>query len=163
MINIRHLRTGLAVCAVLLVSSLFLPSMAEAQGGRLRILVANLTPEDETDEDFGEDLSDELRDLLDLDTHVAMSERETDNAAREFELRLDGLDCLLAQQLATAIQVPLVFCGTYRTEGDLVRYSGSFFTVPGGEQFTPEPGTVPAEGSCLTCISVPKTNLSLDA
>ena len=143
MIDIRHLRTGLAVCAVLLVSSLFMPSTAEAQGGRIRILVANLKPEDETDEDFGEDLSDELRDLLDLDTHVAMSGRDTDDAAREFDLRLDGLDCLLAQQLATLIEVQLVFCGTYRTEGDLIRYSGSFVTVPGGEQFTPEPATAP--------------------
>ncbi|MEX1256295.1 MAG: tetratricopeptide repeat protein [Gemmatimonadota bacterium] len=120
------------------------PAHSEAQeGGRFRVMVANLKPTDGTRENFGADVSDRVRDILDLPTHVAMSERDTDQAARQYDLRASNLDCTTARQLADLLRVPLVFCGDYATEGGNIRFTGSFFTVPGGEEFSVTPDPLP--------------------
>jgi len=146
MTNGRFSSLGLpAVMAAALLLTPFLPARVEAQGGgRLQILVVDMKPTDGTQPAFGERASNELRGLLDLDTHLALNERQTDQAARQFDLRRASLDCLLGRQLAGAMSVPLVFCGEYRTEGGQIVYDGAFYTVPDGEEFRAGEATVAA-------------------
>lgn len=143
-IGSRNWRVGLLMGMGAFLTIPFVPLQAEAQdGGRFRVLVANLKPTDGTRDRFGERISERLRDILDMPTHVAMAERDTDQAARQYDLRLSNLDCTTSRQLADLLGVPLVFCGEYATEGDQIRYTGSFFTVPGGEEFTYGPELLP--------------------
>jgi tetratricopeptide (TPR) repeat protein len=146
MIASRLARMGLVFSTAALLSVPFIPSQVEAQdGSRFRVLVANLTPTDGTRDRFGERTSDRLRDILDLPTHVAMGGRDIDQAARQYDLRLNDLDCVTARQLADLLSVPLVFCGEYETVDGQIRYQGSFFTVPAGEEFRTDPDML-AEG-----------------
>ena len=136
-------RMGLSVLGSILLLSPFASHEVEAQvSGRMQVLVANLTPSGEADEDFGEDLAEELRDLIDMDTHVAMSDDDIDDAARDFDMRLEDLNCLFSQQLAAQLEVPMIFCGSYEQSGETVSYSARFITSPAGEVFAVEPQTV---------------------
>ena len=137
------MRMGLAVLGAVLLAVPFAARDVEAQaGGRMRVLVANLTPSGDADDEFGRDLSEELRDRIDIDTHVAMSDDDIDDAAREFDMRLRDLNCLFSQQLAAQLEVPMVFCGSYDQSGDMATYSARFITSPGGEEFAVETQTV---------------------
>jgi len=143
MIIARLRMTLVAAAAALFVAVPLLPAEAEAQDrSRWRVLVANMKPADDSRERFGERVSGHLRNLIDLNTHVAMPERDTDRAARDFDLRLRDLDCAFSMQLASQIDVPLVFCGEYETVGDEVEFLGKFVTVPGGEEFEAGPHRV---------------------
>ncbi len=147
MIGSRFPRLGLVLSTMALLALPLIPSQAEAQdGSRFRVLVANLTPTDGTRDRFGERTSDRLRSILDMPTHVAMASRDIDQAARQYDLRLNQLDCTTARQLADLLSVPLVFCGQYHTTADgQIEYTGSFFTVPAGDEFR-TPTDVLAEG-----------------
>ena len=146
MIEIHRMRMGLAVLAAVLLTVPLVHQEAEAQvGGRMRVLVADLTPTGDADDDFGRDLAEELRDKIDIDTHVAMSDDDIDDAARQYDMRLRDLNCLLSQQLAVEIEVPMIFCGRYEESGETVEYSAQFVTIPGGEIFAVEPQTVSRE------------------
>lgn len=143
MFDTKAIRMGLAVLGSVLLAVPFAPLEVQAQaGGRMRVLVANLTPSGDADDEFGKDLSEELRDQIDIDTHVAMSDDDIDDAAREFDMRLDDLNCLFSQQLAAQLEVPMIFCGSYEQSGDMATYSARFITSPGGEVFAVEPQTV---------------------
>jgi tetratricopeptide (TPR) repeat protein len=156
MIDNKYFRMGLTVAATVLLSIPFVPSAVEAQqaGSRMRVLVANMQPVDGTRDRFGERTSDDLRSMIDLDTHVAMSSRDTDQAARGYDLRLNNLDCVTARQLAALIDVPLVFCGEYRTQDGLIHYEGAFWTVPGGEEFRFEPGALPENDTRVAATGI---------
>jgi tetratricopeptide (TPR) repeat protein len=139
----HRLRASLAVAAAaaLLIVPL-IPQAADAQardGARFRVIVPDLQPTDGSRDRFGERVADRVRDLLDLDTHVAMSQRDIDRAARDFDLRYRDLDCTMARQLASQIDVPLVMCGEYHEEDGQFQVAVSFFTVPAGEEFVMEP------------------------
>jgi tetratricopeptide (TPR) repeat protein len=143
MIIARLRATLVAVAAALFLLGPLLPQQAEAQDrSRWRVLVANMKPADDTRDRFGERVSSHLRELINVPTHVAMPERDTDRAAREYDLRLRDLDCVTAMQLASQIDVPLVYCGEYRSENNQIQFTGKFITVPGGEEFEAGPHTV---------------------
>ena len=143
MFESHTLRINMALMTAVLLMVPFAPGEAEAQAaGRMRVLVADLTPTGEADDDFGRDVSEELRDLIDLDTHVAMSDDEIDDAADEYNMDWRDLNCLLSQQLAVEIEVPMVFCGRYEQSGETISYSAQFVTVPGGDVFEVEPQTL---------------------
>jgi len=143
MMTVRLRITLVAAAAALFVGAPLVPAEAEAQDrSRWRVLVANMKPTDDSRERFGERVSGHLRDLIDLNTHVAMPERDTDRAARGYDLRLRDLDCAFAMQLAVQLDVPLIFCGDYRAVGSEVEFLGKFVTVPGGEEFEAGPHRV---------------------
>ena len=143
MFESQSLRMNVALLAAVLLMVPFVHKEAAAQAaGRMRVLVADLTPGGEAEDDFGRDLSEELRELIDLDTHVAMSDDELDDAADEYDMDWRDLNCLLSQQLAVEIDVPMVFCGRYEQSGESIDYSAQFVTVPGGDVFAVEPQSV---------------------
>lgn len=143
MIDSQRLRASLVAFAALLLTVPFIPQQLEAQqaGGRFQVLVADLHASDGSNRDFGRDVSEELRELIDLATHVAMDEDDIDDAADEYDMDWRDLDCNLSRQLAGQIEVPMVFCGTY-AGGDMVEYSARFITIPAGEEFEVPAGQI---------------------
>jgi len=137
--SIKHLRPLVALLAVTLMAAL--PAgQAEAQetGSRYRVLVPNLTPQNDADEDFGEDVADRLRDLIDdMPTHAPIGERDLRDALRRFQVSADDLNCLRARQLAVQLGAELVMCGSY-TEPSRRQYmvEAQFVSARTGETFT---------------------------
>jgi tetratricopeptide (TPR) repeat protein len=140
---LRRLRDHLVIAAAMTlftVPLLIMPQQAEAQdGSRFRVMVPNMQPTDGTRDRFGQRVANNLRNGIDLNTHVGMSERDMDRAARDYDMRARDLGCIEARQLAALVDVPLVMCGFYNQEGDQLRVSASFFTVPGNEEYPVEP------------------------
>ncbi len=119
---------------------LVIPQQAEAQdGSRFRVMVPNIQPTDGTRDRFGQRVANNLRNQIDLNTHVGMSERDMDRAARDYDMRANQLDCLMARQLAALIDVPLVMCGWYEQAGGELQVTATVFTVPGAEEYPLEP------------------------
>jgi tetratricopeptide (TPR) repeat protein len=128
------------VAAAATMTILSAPQGAEAQeGSRFRVLVPNLQPADGSAPRFGERVSNNFRDILDLPTHVAMNRRDLDRAARDYDMRLNDLGCLESRQLAALIGIPLVMCGTYQASGGEFDLNVVFYTVPEGEEFVIQP------------------------
>jgi tetratricopeptide (TPR) repeat protein len=95
------------------------PVASQDAGSRYRVLIPWFEPLDGADDDFGEDASDELRDLIStLITHEAMSEDDIEDEARNFDLDMDELGCAPAIQIASQLSVPVVVCATYSATAD---------------------------------------------
>ncbi len=119
-----------------------LPAQAEAQSDRFRVVVPNMQPLDGAANRFGERVANNVRDMLDLDFHVALSSRDLDRAAREFGLRARDLECITARQLAAQINAQVVMCGEYREVDGQTRYEVTFWTVPDGDELPVAPHTI---------------------
>lgn len=137
-------RLGIA----LLAAFLFLPAAASAQQevqGRFRVMIPDLFPGEDTGRGFGEDVAEELRDLINqLPTHEPVERNEIRDALRQFDIDRDDLNCIRSRQLATQINAELVMCANY-TEGqdDWTLTDISFVSVASGETFTVDDFTVP--------------------
>jgi len=145
--SLRHpLRSPLTLVLGTLLTLPFTSQPVEGQAqGRMRVLVANLTPAAGARPNFGRDLADELRDEIDLPTHVALSDDDIDDAAREFGMRLEGLDCTTAQQLAVEMNVGMVYCGEYTQNGTQVEFASRFIAIPSMSAFQVAPTSVGVE------------------
>ncbi len=136
---------GLGVAS--LAAFLFLPALASAQQevqGRFRVMIPDLFPGEETDRGFGEDIAEELRDLINrLPTHEPVERNEIRDALRQFDIDREDLNCIRARQLATQIESELVMCGYYTEGRDEWTVRAEFVSVQSGESFTVEEFTVP--------------------
>lgn len=136
---IQHLKDRVLIPLSLVLMALpvlLVPQAAEAQdGGRFRVMIPNMIPTDDTRDRFGNRVANNLRNGIDLDTHVGLSERDMDRAAREYGMRARDIGCLEARQLAALIEIPLVMCGAYNREGDQLRVEATVYTVPGAEEY----------------------------
>ncbi len=132
----------------LLAAVLFLPTFASAQQevqGRFRVMIPDLFPGEDTGRGFGEDVAEELRDLINqLPTHEPVERNEIRDAMRQFDIDRDDLNCIRVRQLATQINAELVMCGSY-TEGedDWTLTDIQFVSVASGETFSVDAFTVP--------------------
>jgi tetratricopeptide (TPR) repeat protein len=116
------------------------PSAAQelSAGDRITIMVPDLAPRNDADNDFGEDVADELRDLInELHTHQTVSGRDIRRARREFDLAHEDLfNCISARQLAMRQNWGLVLCGEYEEVGDRqVRVNAKFVGSGDGNEF----------------------------
>ncbi len=136
---------GLGIAS--LAAFLFLPALASAQQevqGRFRVMIPDLFPGEESDRGFGEDVAEELRDLINqLPTHEPVERNEIRDALRQFDIDRDDLNCIRARQLATQINAELVMCGYYTEGGDDWTLNAEFVSVESGETFSVEEFTVP--------------------
>lgn len=132
-------RFGIAGAGALVLLGGSLPAETLAQTAeRYRVMVTNLMPGEDSDDDFGKDLAKELRKLInEYPTHQPVEEKEIKDKAKEYGLDMDELDCIRAVQLATQMNVQLVFCGGYVEDKQSKAFSlsGVKFTVPGGPEF----------------------------
>ena len=122
-----------------MLGSPLLAERASAQATeRLRVLVTNLQPINDANKNFGRDLAEELRDLINqLPTHQPVDEDEVEDAAKRYDLEYDELNCIQSLQLAGQIRASLVFCGTVTENEDERTFSlaGVQFAAPGGVSF----------------------------
>ena len=136
-----RLMTRLAAGATVALLALMTATPALAQdGGRFRVLVPNLEPQNGARGDFGEDVADELRDLIDdMPTHAPVEDDEVRTALRRFRIDEDELDCVRSRQLAVQLGAELVMCGSYTpaTSGNTV--TASFIAARTGERFEVPP------------------------
>ncbi len=138
-------RLGTAsLAAFLLLPSASASAQQEVQG-RFRIMIPDLFPGEDAGRGFGEDVAEELRDLInELPTHEPVERNEIRDALRQFDIDRDDLNCIRARQLATQIDAALVMCGSY-TEGEDEWFLADilFVSVESGETFSVENFTVP--------------------
>ncbi|MYH49863.1 MAG: tetratricopeptide repeat protein [Gammaproteobacteria bacterium] len=133
---------------VALLAALLFPALASAQQevqGRFRVMIPDLFPGEDTGRGFGEDVAEELRDLINqLPTHEPVERNEIRDAMRQFDIDRDDLNCIRSRQLATQINAELVMCANY-TEGrdDWTIMDIQFVSVASGETFTVDDFTVP--------------------
>ncbi len=132
----HSLRRALALAPFVALAALAASAPpAEAQG-RFKVLVPNLEPGPGADDDFGKDVSDKLRDLIDdMDTHVSVETRDVRDALRKYELDEDEMDCVRWRQLAVQMRVELVFCGNYTESGGTRTVNAQFQGARSGEPF----------------------------
>lgn len=115
------------------------PSAARAMPqelSRFRVLVPDLEPLDDADRDFGEDVAEELRELLSTLTHRAVERREIERTLDEVDLDMDELDCVLTRQLGAMIEAQVVLCASYtEVEKDRFAVTAVFWGTGSGESF----------------------------
>ena len=140
------LRIGIVVTGALaLLFGPMLAARANAQvSERYRVMVTNLVPLNDADDDFGKDLAEALRDLINqFPTHQPVDEKDIRDAAKEFDIDMEELDCIRSVQLAQQLRAQNVFCGTYTENKDEKTFSlaGLQFAAPGGASFPIEDKT----------------------
>ena len=111
-------RHPLGVCvAVLFALTLSGSTALQAQqtvSSRFRVLIPDFQPINDEDDDFGKDLADELRDLIDdMLTHSAVDEDDIKDALKQYDLKMEDLNCIIAQQLAAQKNYEVVLCARY--------------------------------------------------
>ncbi|MFO7895208.1 MAG: tetratricopeptide repeat protein [Longimicrobiales bacterium] len=137
----------LALVVAFLASGISVPPVAaqEQVGDRIIIMVPELAPENDAKRNFGRDVADDLRDMInDLHTHEAVSGRDINRARKDFDLdREDLYNCVRARQLAMQKDWGLVLCGSYEDVGDdQYHVTASFVGSRDGQAFEVPPFTV---------------------
>src|SRR5690606_24066456 len=117
MVHFRDFRRLTLILSLGLVArgGLVLASPAAAPD-RFRVRVPkSLGREGEVKKNFGEDVSKELRKLIDeLPTHRPVEKKDLNDALKQYKLKEDDLiNCITARQLAAQRGFELVMCGTY--------------------------------------------------
>lgn len=128
--------TTAALFAVpLLPASAGLDAQAQ-QGARFRVLIPDLFPAQGTDDDFGKDVAEKLREAIDrLPTHQAIDEDELKDQLRRFDVDMEDLNCLQTRQLASQINAQVVVCADYtETARDQFRFENVQFWDVGSSQ-----------------------------
>jgi tetratricopeptide (TPR) repeat protein len=116
------------------------PAAAQEAGAgqRITIMVPDLAPQAGAKDNFGEDVAEELRDLIaDLHTHQTVSGKDLNRARKDYDLEREDLyNCINARQLAMRMSWGLVLCGEYEKVGDRqVRVSAKFVGAQDGNEF----------------------------
>ena len=111
-------RSPLFSCVTVLFALTLLGGTAlQAQqtvSSRFRVFIPDFQPLNEEDDDFGKDLADELRDLIDdMLTHSAVDEDDIKDALKEYDLDMEDLNCITSRQLALQKNYQVVLCARY--------------------------------------------------
>ena len=120
---IGRLKRGLlALAALIVASTTFANGPLEAQNtGRFRVLVPDLFALEDANRGFGEDVAEELRDMLnELPTHQPVDKDEIEDQLDRFDLRMRDLNCISTRQLGAQMNAQVAFCAEY-VESDRMR------------------------------------------
>lgn len=121
---------------------------AGASGGRARVLVAVFHTDASIDDDFGQDVAEDLRERIsDFDLLTAVDEDEIDDTLDEFDLEARGLDLVSWRQLAGRMNAQLVIWGqvTPAGGGGGNQVAAVFVDAQQGEQTEVPQFTVPSD------------------
>src|SRR6056297_3322528 len=141
LMKVRLTRISGVTVLALLAAALFTPSDVLAQDGSSRVLIPDLFPAEDTDDNFGQDVAEELRDLMDEQVRfVSVEKDEIEDILDEFDMDMDELDCVSSRQLAPQVSSNVVLCATYQDVGnDMMEFTNiAFYPVGGGEPFNIE-------------------------
>lgn len=104
--------------AALIIAPVLTAESASAQA-RVRVLVPDLFPTEGQDRGWGEDVSEDLRDMInELSTHQPIDRDDIKDQLDEFDMDMDELTCISTIQLAPQINAGVAFCASFRVEGD---------------------------------------------
>ncbi|HEX6939382.1 MAG TPA: tetratricopeptide repeat protein [Longimicrobiales bacterium] len=149
MVHTRSNRQLTLILALgLMAGGLVLASPAAAQE-RFRVLVPkSLAREGDVDDDFGEDVTDELRKLIDeLPTHTPVDKDEIKAALKQYKLDDDDLmNCITARQLAAQRGYELVLCGSYAAAPGGFEVKAKFVSPRENQEFNVDAFTVAEKG-----------------
>ncbi len=134
----------LTAVAAVMAATAFGAARTQAQqsvSSRWRVLVPDFHHTAGGDKKFGENLADELRDLIsELNTHVAVKEGDIKDELKKFGLKMQDLDCVRSRQLAQAANYQVVLCADYSGYKSAFTVSGiQFIAVENGEAFDVDP------------------------
>ena len=137
-------RRPLCFCVTVLFTFLLGSMALQAQqtvSSRFRVLIPDFQPINEEDDDFGKDLADELRDLIDgMLTHSAVDEDDIEDALDEFDLDMEDVTCIIARQLAQQNNYQVVLCARYAGTKEAWQIQDIRFVDSGtGEVFEVDP------------------------
>lgn len=127
-------------------------SAQDAQG-RFRVLAPRFFPDPGTNDDFGDDTAERVRDALEsLPSHTALEEGEMEDALERFGYDMDDLidgeaeiePCLGFRQLGSQIGSEVAMCVNYRDAGDnmVELYNIQFWAIQQQQAFDIEPFTI---------------------
>ena len=144
MIGRLRLIAGATFAIALMTLTLASSAAAQQASDRFRVLVPRIQPEGDADDDFGEDLANDLRDLIDeFATHQPVDEDAIEDAMDQFDMDWGDLNCIRTTQLASQINSEVVLCGSYSEAGNgQYAVDVQFQVVASGENFQVEPITV---------------------
>ena len=137
-----RLMTRFAAGAAIALAAVAVATPATAQGNsRYSVLVPNLEAQNGANRGFGEDVADELRELIeDMPTHEPVAETEVRAALRRFRIDEDDLDCVRSRQLAVQLGAELVMCGSYTPAAERQNtVTAAFIAARTGERFEVPP------------------------
>lgn len=104
--------------AALIIAPVLFAEAASAQA-RVRVLVPDLFPTEGEDRGWGEDVSEDLRDMInELSTHQPIDRDDIKDQLDDFDMDMDELTCISTIQLAPQINAGVAFCASFRVEGD---------------------------------------------
>jgi tetratricopeptide (TPR) repeat protein len=110
----RPLGVLVAVLFALALSGSTALQAQQTVSSRYRVLIPDFQSMNGEDDDFGKDLADELRDLIDeMLTHSAVDEDDIKDALKRFDRDMEDLNCILARQLAQQSNYQVVLCAGY--------------------------------------------------
>lgn len=108
---------GTAIAA--LIAALVMTAETASAQARVRVLVPDLFPTDGQDRGWGEDVSEDLRDMInELATHQPIDRDDVKDQLDDFDMDMDDMTCISAIQLAPQMNAGVAFCASFRVEGD---------------------------------------------
>lgn len=143
-----NLRSVVVAVLAILVAPLAFSSVEAQVSSRYRVVVPNFNPQQGADRDFGEDVADELRGLLDdLATHRSVDDDDIEDEADRFDIDMEDLNCVTTRQLVNQTELgQVIFCGEYTPQGGQYAIDARIIEVTSGETVELESFTV-AEGA----------------
>ena len=147
-----RLKLTLAIAAI---AAILAPAaeVAAQDGGRFRGRIPYFQPLEGAKDNFGKDASKDLREMMqNMATHVAMEEGDIKDEVKNFDMKIEDLDCIRTRQLAAQIDVPVAICASSRYTAKLKRGDAPFFS----SAISSPSGTTPRERSiCITGTTAP--------
>jgi len=109
-------------------------AVTQEPGGRFQVLVAPLESK-ALDDDFGEDVAEEIRNRLeDFTTHRPIAENELKRAMKRYEVKREDLNAIKARQLANLMGAQVVFWGSVTRTGPAYEVDAKFIDVKTGDE-----------------------------
>ena len=95
---------------------------AAANGNKYRVLIPTLEKDPQAKGNFGRDVAEELRKLIDaMPRHEAIPRKEMQENIKKFGLKEEDLNCVSNRQLASHMNAELVVCGRVAVSGSSFR------------------------------------------
>jgi len=117
---------------------------AQQASSRFKVLVPDLQPQGDANDDFGKDLAKDLRGLINnMATHQPVSRDDIKDALKQFKMDMEDLNCVRTRQLAGQISAQVALCGSYQEVGNKqYKVDAQFVVVDNNETFKVDPITV---------------------
>lgn len=114
----RGLTTAIVALALLAIQA---PAALDAQQtGRTRVLIPDLFPQQNANKNFGEDVSEELREMFQaVAGFMAIERREIRRTLDRLELDMEDLNCIYTRQLGRQIDAQVALCANYTEQGNM--------------------------------------------